>query len=149
MCTRYNIQLGFKFLVFLKVFLFGLLLSLGIIFNVDTDLQRAYGKFSCSLDLPLTSALAFFNVGTVMAGHGGGLIIISMVIPISQYIGSRGSFQHNTFLLLAFAAIEGVLLAMAFSIANDVITIAKPEFPDALRNKCIQVPPLPMPSPNG
>lgn len=121
MCTRTNLQLLFKFLNLFKIILFLFLLILGSIFAGDLNLQRVWGG--------------------KIAAHGGGLILIGVAVPISQYTGSRGSVQHNTFLLTIFVAFEALLLLMQFSIASDLLSMGTPEFSEDLRRDCMKMNP--------
>ena len=54
MCTRANIQVMFRFSIFLKFILFMTLISIGSILVSDTDQERAYGS--------------------IVKGHGSGLV---------------------------------------------------------------------------
>ena len=121
MCSRGNPQLLFQFSIFLKFLLFATLMSIGGIFVGNTDLERAYGN--------------------VIVRHGAGLLIVGSCVPLSQYIGSRGSEQHNTFLLLVHTMAESTLFAIQFSISNDVMDISQDEFSPAFRENCLRTVP--------
>mmetsp|Transcript_62548 Transcript_62548/g.141340 ORF Transcript_62548/g.141340 Transcript_62548/m.141340 type:complete len:367 (+) Transcript_62548:158-1258(+) len=118
MCSRKNLQLFFKFLLFFKCLAFVLLMALGVIFVTDKDLERAYGRR--------------------IVDNGGGLLTLVALIPMSQFIGMNGSANHNTFLLSTHAVFETVLFSSQFIIANEVIATSQPEFDAATRLNCMR-----------
>ena len=121
MCSRGNLRTIFQFNIFLKFLMFSTLMSVGSIFVADTDLERAYGS--------------------TIVNHGGGLLMVGSAVPVSQYIGSRGSEQHNTFLLVLHAVIEATLFAIQFSISSDVMSISQDLYAPELRENCLRMTP--------
>jgi len=69
--------------------------------------------------------------------------MIGCVVPISEYIGSRASEQHNTFLLVAHAVIEATLFAMQFSISSDIMAMSEPAYTTEFRENCLRNEPGP------
>lgn len=68
--------------------------------------------------------------------------MIAALVPVSQYIGSRGSTQHNTFLLLIHVVFEASIFVIQFSIASEVLVIAAPEFGEDVRADCMRRQPI-------
>lgn len=125
MCSRSNLRTLFNLSIFLKFCLVVTLIVIGSIFLTDPDLSQAYGE--------------------AIIAHGGGLILVACLAPLSQYIGSRGSIQHNTFLLALHAVFEAILFFIQFSIALELLAIAEPEVSEAVRLDCMRMVPLEQP----
>lgn len=60
---------------------------------------------------------------------------------MSQYIGARGSVQHNTFLLLLHTFVETTLFSIQYTISSDVLALSEDIYAPAYRENCLRLQP--------
>uniref|UniRef100_A0A7S2W8E5 Tetraspanin n=2 Tax=Rhizochromulina marina TaxID=1034831 RepID=A0A7S2W8E5_9STRA len=122
MCLPKNIKLlmmilnGFKAISFLLFIVFGAMIS------SNEDFQRAYG--------------------TEISSLAGGIITLAFFVPVSTFLGYKGTKMHNKFLLLVHALLEGFLLVVQLSLALALIGYAQPETSIDIRKDCSRTYPV-------